>query len=64
MKKILRTLLAIFLNIVVISILYQMAVNKQRGESTNIPKAAGQTARSILQDFSSGWQEAGKDTIR
>jgi len=56
MKKILRTLLAIFLNIVVISVLYQMAVNKQRGESTNIAKAAGQTAHGIISDFVSGWK--------
>jgi len=56
MKKILTTLLAIFLNIVVISVLYQMAVNKQRGESTNIAKAAGQTAHGIISDFVSGWK--------
>lgn len=57
MKKILKTIFAIFLNIVVIAVLYQMAENKQKGESTNIAKAAGQTAHGIISDFVSGWKE-------
>lgn len=56
MKKILAGILAIFLNILVIAVLYQMAENKQNGESTNIAKAAGQTAHGIISDFVSGWK--------
>lgn len=56
MKKILAGILAIFLNVVVIAVLYQIAINKQNGESTNIAKVAGQTARGIISDFTSGWK--------
>ena len=56
MKKILAGILAIFLNILVIAVLYQMAENKQNGESTNIAKATGQTAHGIISDFVSGWK--------
>lgn len=55
MKKILAGILAIFLNILVIAVLYQMAENKQNGESTNIAKATGQTAHGIINDLVSGW---------
>lgn len=64
MKSILRSIAVILLNVIVIYVLLIMAENQDRGKSTNAMEAAGQATRKVFQDFKTGWQEQGQDTLR
>jgi hypothetical protein len=41
-----------------------MAENQDQGKPTNVMETAGQTTRKVFQDFKTGWQEQGQDTLR
>ena len=59
MKRIINSIAAILLNIIVIWVLLVMAENQDRGQSTNPIEVSGQVTRKIFQDFKAGWQNQG-----
>jgi hypothetical protein len=64
MRSILRSIAVILLNVIVIYVLVTMAENQDQGKPTNVMETAGQTTRKVFQDFKTGWQEQGQDTLR